>query len=281
MGLSSGALKLDVISGRDMWPRFHSHQTRSLSAFDFFVLAGVAISASSTAAFAYRPFDGTDAAVADVKEIEIEHQPAGVLRESSQTNLIGAATIINYGFAKNWELVVQGLGQFPLSNSNENPSLAGVGAFLKHVLREGSLQEAGGPSVAIEFGPLLPGIRADDGFGASFGTIVSQRWDWGTVHANFATALTRDQHADVFVGGIVEGPAKWKVRPVMEVFYEDEIGQARTISGLVGAIWQVRENLSFDIAYRHAWINSQPVDEVRAGLTFGFSIPNFNGGKAR
>ena len=245
------------------------------------VVAGVAITAWSKAALAYRPFDGTDAAVAAPKEMEIELQPAGVLRQNSLTNVIGPAAIVNYGFAKNWELVLQGLGQFPLSNSDESASLAGVGAFLKHVLREGSLQDASGPSIAIEFGPLLPGINADNGFGASFGTIVSQQWDWGTVHANVATALTRDQRADFFVGGIIEGPSKWKVRPVMEVFYEDEIGQARTISGLVGAIWQVSETLSFDIGYRHAWINSQPVDEVRAGMTFGFSVPTFNGSKTK
>jgi hypothetical protein len=239
------------------------------------------MAAWSKAALAYRPFDGTDAAVAAEKEMEIELQPAGVLRESSLSRLIGPATVINYGFAKNWEFVLQGLGQFPLSNSDENASLTDVGAFLKHVLREGSLQDAGGPSVAVEFGPLLPGVNADNGFGASFGTIVSQQWEWGTVHANLATALTRDHHADVFVGGIIEGPSKWKVRPVMEVFYEDEIGQARTISGLVGAIWQVRENLSFDIGYRHAWVNSQQVDEVRAGLTVGFSLPTFSGSKAK
>jgi hypothetical protein len=235
----------------------------------------------SGAALAYRPFDGTDAAVAAVKEMEIELQPAGALRQSSLTSLIGPATVVNYGFARNWEFVLQGVGQFPLSNSDETASFVGVGAFLKHVLREGSLQDAGGPSIAIEFGPLLPGFKADNGFGASFGAIVSQQWDWGTVHANVATAVTRDQHADVFVSGIVEGPSKWKVRPVMEISYEDEIGQARTFSGLVGAIWQVRDNLSFDLGYRHAWVNSRPVDEVRAGLTFGLAVPAFGGSKAK
>jgi hypothetical protein len=260
-----------------MWP--HSHNPTSV--FGCTVLAATAVAICSHAAFAYRPFDGTDAAVAGEREVEIELQPAGVLREGSQSSLIAPAAIINYGFAKNWELVLQGFGQFPLSNSDENAGLAGVGAFLKHVLREGSLQEASGPSVAVEFGPLLPGIDADKGFGASFGTIVSQRWDWGALHANLATALTREHRADVFVGGIVEGPSKWKVRPVIEVFYEDEIGQSQTISGLVGAIWQVRENLSFDIGYRHAWVNAQRVDEIRAGVTFGFDIPAFIGSKAR
>ena len=239
-------------------------------------VVGVAM-VGSTASFAYRPFDGTDAAVADVKEVEIELQPAGMMRQNAQTSLIAPFMIFNYGFAKNWELVLQGQGQFPLTNSDEGASLNGVGAFLKHVLREGSLQEASGPSVAIEFGPLLPGIHADNGYGASFGTIVSQRWDWGTVHANVVTELTRDQHADFFLGGIVEGPSKWKIRPVAEFFYENEIGQSRTLSGLIGAIWQVEDNLSFDVGFRHAIVNGHPVEEVRAGMTFGFRLPEIKG----
>ena len=35
----------------------------------------------SDAAFAYRPFDGTDAAVAEPGEMEIEFQPAGLFRQ--------------------------------------------------------------------------------------------------------------------------------------------------------------------------------------------------------
>jgi hypothetical protein len=238
-------------------------------------LAGAVTAAGSTAALAYRPFVGTDAAVADVNELEIELQPAGTLRQDSQTSLIAPDVVFNYGFAKNWEFVFEGVGQFLLGNSDDNPSLAGVGAFLKYVLREGSLQDAKGPSIAVQFGPLLPGIHADEGFRTSLLTIVSQRWDWGTVHGNFATTITRDHHADVFAGVIVEGPFKWKVRPVMEAFYEEEIGQTTTISGLVGAIWQVNDKLSFDIGYRHALVNSHPVDEIRAGLTFGFNVPGF------
>src|SRR5215813_5917792 len=246
------------------------------SALTCVVVVGVAM-VGSTASFAYRPFDGTDAAVAEPQEVEIELAPAGVLRESAQTSLIAPFAIFNYGFAKNWEFVFQGQGKFPLANSDENASINGVGAFLKHVLREGSLQDASGPSVAIEFGPLLPGIHADNGYGASFGTIVSQRWDWGTVHANVVTELTRYQHADFFLGGIVEGPAKWKIRPVAEFFYENEIGQSRTLSGLIGAIWQVEDNLSFDVGFRPAIVNGHPVEEVRAGMTFGFSLPEIMG----
>ena len=117
---------------------------------------------------------------------------------------------------------------------------------------------------------MLPDSIGPSGFGATVAGIVSQRWDWGTVHLNVETALTRDQRANVFGGAIIEGPYQWKVRPVAEFFYEEEFGSFHSVSGLIGAIWQVRDNLSFDVAFRHAFTNGHPVEEVRAGMTFGF-----------
>ena len=231
----------------------------------------VSVLALPMPAHAYRPFDGTDAAVAEPGEVEIELQPAGAQRASSQTTLIAPAAIINYGFAKNWEAIVQGQLETPLSAGGPS-SLTQAGAFLKHVIVPGSLQDKPGPSVATEFGVLFPDTIGNSGFGASVAGIVSQRWDWGTVHFNMETALMRDHHADVFVGTIIEGPSKWKVRPVAEFFYEKEFGQAETVSGLVGLIWQVSDKLSFDAAFRHALTNGHPVNEVRAGLTFAFPL---------
>jgi hypothetical protein len=75
----------------------------------------------------------------------------------------------------------------------------------------------------------------------------------GTIHLNVKAEVTPQQHADLFFSTIIEGPSKWKVRPVAEVFYEDNIGEAQTISGLAGAIWQVRDNLAFDAAFRRAF----------------------------
>jgi hypothetical protein len=104
---------------------------------------------------------------------------------------------------------------------------------------------------------------------------ASERWDWGTIHLNAKAEVTPEQHADLFFSTIIEGPFKWKVRPVAEVFYEDNIGEAQTISGLAGAIWQVRDNLSFDAAFRHAFTDGRPVSEIRAGVTFGFNTGLF------
>jgi hypothetical protein len=247
-------------------------------------VSGLCVASSLAAwagpAFAYRPFDGTDAAVAAPGEVEIELQPAGRLRDETGTSLIAPATVINYGLSEGWEAVLEGLGQTPLSPSGPT-SLRAAGAFLKHVLQPGSLQDKTGPSIATEFGVLLPDSTGASGVGASLASIVSQRWDWGTIHLNAAAALTRDHHADLFLGAIIEGPSKWSVRPVAEIFVEQAFGQFNTVSALVGLIWQVRDNLSFDVGLRHALTNGHPVNEVRAGLTFGFPLRPLDGPSAR
>lgn len=235
------------------------------------VLIAVCTALSAGPAAAYRPFNGTDAAVADPNEVEIEFQPLGALTQGSDKSLVGPWTVLNVGFEGRWEAVFEGKGLIPLSPSG--PFEITEPAFsLKHVFREGSLQDKTGPSIAAEFGVLLPEVNGAQGVGGTVAGVVSQRWEWGTVHLNLATSLTREHEGEVFTSLILEGPSKWPVRPVAEVFYEDEVNQARTISGLVGLIWQVRENLSFDFAVRHALTNGRPVDEIRIGTTFGFPI---------
>jgi hypothetical protein len=234
-------------------------------------LACLWLIAAVTPASAYRPFDGTDAAVAEKGKMEIEMQPAGIFKDVSGTTLIAPAARFNYGLTETWEAVLEGQIEHPLSPSGPF-SVTAAGAFLKGVLREGSLQEKSGVSVATEFGFLLPDSRGDSRLGASLAGIVSQRWDWGSIHLNGSAALSREHHADLFIGTIIEGPSKWTVRPVVEVFYEKEFGKSETVSGLVGLIWQVREDLSFDVGVRHAVTNGHPLNEVRAGVSFAFPL---------
>jgi hypothetical protein len=229
------------------------------------------LAAACGPAFAYRPFDGTDAAVAEPGELEVELQPGGVRQEQGTKTLIAPQTVLNFGLNDGWEAVFEGQGETPLSPSGPT-ELRAAGAFLKHVVVPGSLQDKSGPSFATEFGVLLPDSTGDSGVGASWAGIVSQRWDWGAVHFNTEAVLTRDHHADVFVGTILEGPAKWKVRPVAEFFYEREFGQEETVSGLIGLIWQASDKLAFDVAYRYAVTNGHPVNEIRAGLTFAMPL---------
>jgi hypothetical protein len=233
----------------------------------------VALFVVARPAAAYRPFDGTDAAVADLNEVEIELQPAGRLQAGPQSTLIAPEVVYNYGFAERWEMVLQTQAETPLSPAGPS-SLDATGAFLKYVIQPGVLQGQSGVSIATEFGPLLPGVNADPGVGFSWAGIVSQRWDWGTAHFNVEANLTRDQHGEGFLDLILEGPSTWKVRPVLEVFYDKVWMETESRSALVGAIWQVREDLSFDAAFRYALVNGRAVNEIRAGLTFAFKVEN-------
>ena len=62
---------------------------------------------SGSAAKAYRPFDGTDAAVAQTGEMEIELGPVEYLRDGSERTLFAPDVRINYGFTPRWEAVLE------------------------------------------------------------------------------------------------------------------------------------------------------------------------------
>jgi hypothetical protein len=99
-----------------------------------------------------------------------------------------------------------------------------------------------------------------------------RRWAIGTAHLNAEGARTRSGHADVFFGTILEGPYEWRVRPVAEVFYEREFNVERTFSGLIGVIGRVSDRLSLDAGARAARVQDMNLFEVRAGLTWAFTV---------
>jgi hypothetical protein len=223
---------------------------------------------------AYRPFDSTDAAVAAEGELEIELGPIGYLKEDQHHYLVAPNLVLNLGIARDWEAVLEG-EHFILLDGMPDESqfrLIGTGAFLKGVLREGSLQDATGPSVALELGPLLPTVNDEPGIGGSANLIVSQRWSALALHANTAVALTRAGNLDLFGGLILEGPITWAIRPVAEVFVEREFVAAFEVSGLAGAIWQVSDELAFDAGLRFARVDHDGVFEARAGFSWAHSL---------
>jgi hypothetical protein len=237
----------------------------------------VATLTSVSDARAYRPFDGTDADVAELGTFELELGPVHWYSQSEGHYLIAPATVLNLGYARGWEIVVDfqnfvGLERVPGVAQDQ---ILDTDVFTKVVFLPGSLQHVGqGPSVAMELGPLLPNINGDKGFGASSNLIVSERWPGVTVHLNSWLELTRaNLHADWFEGVIVEGDSERRVRPVSEWFVEHEfVTGLTTFSGLVGGIWRAREGLDLDVGLREASIGGERASEVRFGITWTLGV---------
>jgi hypothetical protein len=232
----------------------------------------IVVAGSSRGALAYRPFDGTDADVAEPDTIELELGPL----QAEHTGGASAYTpggVFNYGVADGYELVVDADGVVPLGDAPGH-GVALTDVLVKHVFRAGSLQDGHGPSVALETGVLLPGVPATgvDEAGWIADVIVSQRWSRVTIHVNATGFYGRDRRLGGFASAIVEGPADWRVRPVAELLAERDDG-ASTTSLLGGAIWQRGKSLAFDAAAVVQDDGGATNLELRIGLTWAFETP--------
>jgi hypothetical protein len=225
-------------------------------------------------AYAYRPFDSTDASVAEHGELELELGPANYARARG-ASFYAPTAIVNLGFCESWEVVVQGREYVLVGRASGETrgQLVDTGAFVKGVLREGALQNKSGPSVATEIGVLLPTINGEAGQGGSAAMIVSERWSFATIHLNLQATRTRAVTTDGFLGVIVEGPYAWRLRPVAELWYDEDFdANAHGYSALLGGVARVRDGLTVDAATRLAREGDVTVFEVRAGLTWALPL---------
>jgi hypothetical protein len=241
--------------------------------------AGLAVAlpllAFATDAHAYRPFDGTDADVAPLGEFELELGPTHYYRQAGRNYLISPTTVLNLGILPQTELVVDfdtfvALGT--LSPGEPRVFMPDNDILIKHVFREGLLQNKTGLSIAAETGPLLPDVNGTNAFGASLDVITSYRWSFGTFHWNEWAEYTREHDFSLLTDVILEGPHDWTVRPVAELFVEREFNVETTYSGLVGAIWTVEDSFSLDVGVRAASIDGEQAEEVRLGLTWALPV---------
>jgi len=226
-------------------------------------------------ASAYRPFDGTDAAVAASHEVELEVGPVGYHREGKDPFLVTPALVLNYGVAPGFELVLEGRDDWALGTPRFRSDVTDVAFSLKTLLRPGSLQGRRGLSIAIESGLLLPG--SESRWGGHVSSIFSQRFSALTLHLNlnnnFLTSIRYEGGASL----IAEGPETWRVRPVAEVLIQREFGSARLADGLaesllVGAIAPWGDSFSFDLGLRYGWFERQHEEEGRLGFTWAFEL---------
>lgn len=225
-------------------------------------------------AWAYRPFDGTDANVAEAHEVELEVGPVGYERQAATHFLVAPALVLNYGLHPGFEAVLEGRQHWPIHSSRE-PELEDVALSLKSMLRSGSLQGQRGASVALETGALLPG--SERRFGVHVASIFSWQWPALVLHLNLGNDLLTSVHYTATSSAIVEGPFGWPVRPVGELllardFGEGSLSHGLTRSALVGAIATWSDTWVFDVAYRHALVDGRGEDEVRLGFTWSFFV---------
>ena len=221
-------------------------------------------------AWAYRPFVSTDAAVADPKEVEIELGYFNLERTHRANTISTPHVVLNYGVAKNLELVAE----FNLVVSPDvevtDPSVS-----LKGVLKEGVLQDKPGVSVAVEAGPLLPTtLPREHGVGFEAVGIVSGKLAPVTLHVNGGGGLDRGGQLFGIWGVIGELPLHSKLRLVGEVNGETTQGERPNNSALLGVIWQpTSKNLFLDAGVRRGVSDAAPDWQFTIGLTFGFSLP--------
>jgi hypothetical protein len=232
-----------------------------------------AIAGFASPAHAYRPFDGTDAAVAEEGVFELE-AGAGRTRIGDVDDIAIPQAVFNFGLPYDTEFVIEGQFDRELGGhiDGSRNTLGDTQFSFKHVFRKGSLQDGGsGLSVAGECAVLLPEVHGSHGSGADCAAIVSNKWDALALHLNAAIGRTREHDTARTLSLIAEGPDRWAVRPVTELLAERDTGGARLNSVLVGAIWQRSDTLAFDLAFRHAHTDELSFNEVRLGLTW--SLP--------
>jgi hypothetical protein len=225
-------------------------------------------------AHAYRPFDGTDADVAHLGEFELEAGPAYLVGRRITPSLALPSLVLNQGIFRGVELVVDAKDEVTLGGSGTAPTarLVDTDVQLKYLVRPGSLQGETGPSIATEFGPLLPTLGAERTWGADANIIMSEHVGSLTFHLNGGVALTRAATLELVDSLIAEGPSAWRIRPVSELLVEHELGGSTMYSVLVGSIWPAADNLVFDIGARGAVLDGEPVAELRAGLTWTLPV---------
>lgn len=236
-----------------------------------FVLAFVVLFPFS-AAWAYRPFVSTDAAVADLKEIEIELGYLNLERERGKNIFIVPKVVLNYGLMRNLELVAEFGVEEPARGSVR---LADPALSVKSVLKEGVLQEKSGVSFAVEAGPLLPSTtRKENRFGFEGVGILSGKLGAVIYHVNLGGGVDRAKNNPFVIWGMIaELPVAPKLRLVGEINGEGIIRNRPDNSALLGFIWEAPwHHVLIDAGIRRGINHAAPDWMLTTGLTFSFSL---------
>ncbi len=217
---------------------------------------------------AYRPFDSTDADVADPNELEVELGYFTVEHSGAEDTFVMPQLVLNYGLTSTLEVI----GEFDVEKpSGKKAEIVDAAVLLKGLLREGALQDQQGISVAVEAGVLIPST-GNDRFGVEGIAIVSGSLSRFTYHLNFGGGLDKEAgQTFTILGAILEYPVRPNLRLVGEINGERVKGKAAENSGLIGFIWESPSSGdAFDGGIRWGTSSAVPDWELTLGWTFSF-----------
>jgi len=223
------------------------------------------------AALAYRPFVSTDAAVAEKGISEMELGLVDFTNHRGQSTVASPALRYNFGFAKNWEIAVEGALQVFDSASSRDLQVLDPQFNLKGVLIDGPLQEGHSPiSLALEVGALLPETVRGSGLGFQSALVGSFRTGNFTWHVNGGGGLERESLEPLVSWGIiVERPIAREWRIAAEFNGESVRGSRANNSVLAALLWDHRK-VTYDAGVRFGLTKAAPDVTFTAGLTFRF-----------
>ena len=230
----------------------------------------------SRPALGLRPFVSTDAEVAAPGELEFELGYVGFRRRAGTTAVVAPALRANLGIVRDIEVVAEFEAAHAVSSGGRPRSeVRNAAVSLKGILREGVLQGAAGPSLAVEASLLIPTARSERQPGGEVVAIASTALRGWTLHANGGPLLDPVRaNPGVAWGAIVESPLVRDVRAVAELNGQGVRGSPAESSGLVGALWVLEPpppltTLTLDAGVRRGISRAADDWAGTAGLTVG------------
>ena len=231
---------------------------------------------STSPAWGYRPFVSTDAAVEDLKEIEVQLGYFNLERTDGKTTFIIPQVELDYGILNNLE--VEAELEVAKPSDEDGIELVDSELSLKAVLKEGILQEKNGLSIAVQASLLLPStVEEERNFGFKGVGILSEKISFFTFHLNLGGGVDK-VNPFVIWGMIGEVPIIPRFRLVGEVNGERVKGESFDNSGLLGFIWKSPWRDTFiDLGIRRGISGDAPDWGFTTGLTFSFSLGSSSG----
>ena len=237
------------------------------------LFAALACFFAAATAQAYRPFVSTDADVAALRTIEVEMGYFGFLHAEGRTTYVEPQLVLNYGFLRNFEAVAE----YQVNEPPNGPARVSEGSLsVKHVWREGQLQEKAGPSFASETNVLLPGGAGVGqprvGFLQAF--MLSHRFAGMTFHWNVGAGSDQLASKPYATWGLIgELPLTKTLRAVGEINGQGERELTADNSGLLGLIWEPGwHDAAFDVGVRRGVAAVDPDYTMTAGISIPFAV---------